>query len=858
MPLLDRLLDVLPGAQANSVQQLVNELLEQEGAQNIRALRRQLQSKVQESPRDITFIRQIVRPLQKISSAVWNDAQQRAYLDLVTMYLQVSALDKQVREQSVIGEGEFLKARAAIHKIAQQLRIYQFLRENPEYQDVRFLNFIDGRNESGRRVRCKIDSGTQTLELPARRRDRHQQENFGVKRTRVTTNNVGGGVTGGLIKDFAPTNMLDGDPSSFWAELVLADGVVLQSYEASWGTVEIQGVVGEVKLSLSQSQRLNNIRLLPFGQYPVKVVDLAFKASEKDKHWQTVPGFSQTEFIDGWVEFDFAPTQMAEVRISIAQVNYNRNIYHLPRRVVANQAFWEQVLDSSFDRTIHDVSLDTYEKGRIEADSKRLGGINAEFLVNEELQATVLQEGRTKQFELSRKILDRQAKVLTETDPSQKNEVVEPVKGSKEQIDPELVEVQKYEYIYGLREVELNQVVYTPFAYYQSPQMNPGATILSVEMDAQESHVGFHDAHGNYSRSSIEYEVQIADNKRFPILPSNYSDREVPDEYIFVDRRTRTGWTRFPIDGVGSLVRKNGVRLRFDEYTFVGDSTKDGRGKLVVTDAAFDPNAVYTITYTAASSATSLDVDAQNSVPLADPDIFEKTDRNNGVELSYYPYIEQEIVNGSQWTQDDEDDAAWRFVPASADITSGSTGATVAVTNGSKNVVATGSAFSGLDSSKTNVFRVKGDTRLYKIASFTATTLVLEDAYEGSTDTLLGWEAGEGVEIDGVLYGLNINSYEPIRVFINDQKAFNLTNYVTLQHQAFTPIQSSGRKFQFIQAGRRIYFNSSIPDAKIEVFYAWKTQYIQVNAIMRSNIPVLTEVTPKVSEITLKLKNTEL
>jgi hypothetical protein len=860
MPLLEQLLNTLPGAQRQAIQQTISELLDQEGPLNVREVGKSLRAKMDENPRGKTFLPNFARAHGRIESAVWNDAQERMFLDLVTLYVQATALESQMRDQEIITQGELLKARAAVHKITQQVRVYQFLREHPEYQDVKLVDFIDGRNESQQAPRCAIDPGIQTLELPARQRDRQQQRNFSLKTTTVETENKGGGATGGMIRDFGPENMLDGNPSTFWAELVLADGLVLQDYDASWGTRRVQGVVGEVTLKLSQASRINNIRVLPFAQFPVRVVDLAYKSSDTDEHWQTILGFSVSDATQGWLEFDFAPVQIAQLRISLEQENYVRNIYHLPKRTVANQAFWEDILDSTFDRTVHDVSLDTIKSGKIEANEKALGLINAGHLVNEELNSRNLQEKRTRQFKLSQEILDARTTVLTETNPDEKNQFTEPVVGAKAPGGKDVVEVRKYEYLYGIRQIELNTVKYQPFGYYSSTKMSPGATVLSVELDVTEDHVGFTDPHGNYFRSSIEYEVQTAENQRYPILPANYDDRFVPDEYIFVDRRTRIGWTRFAIDSSAVLVRKNGVRLNFDEYTFEKDSAKDNRGKLTVTDAAYDPNAVFTISYTATEASTMLDIEASiNSTALSDPDLFDKTDRNSLIRLSYYPYIEHEIINGSQWGLVDDKDAVWRFTANQADLTSQGTSATCSVTNGSTTVTNTGTAFSGLDMGRSNYFRVKGDTRIYKIASrLSGSTILLEENYEGGTASGLAWTAGEGIEIDGVIYALNSNTYEPVRVFVNDQKAFNLTDYETLEHQAFTPIQSSGRRYQFIHAGRNIYFNTPLEDAKIEVFYSWMTQYLRVNAVMRSNIPVLTEVTPKLVDFQLKLKTTEL
>jgi hypothetical protein len=862
--LLKSLLNTLPVSQRRSVTALLAEKRKKGTLFRERDVERALISTTQEDTRGPTFITLLASAASPISSVAWNDSQERLFLDLNTLYDEVTLLDSQARSIGTINRDEFVKSRAAILKVVEQIRVYQFLREFPEYQDVRFIDFRTSLNETGRRPPSVVSNTTRTLQLGARQQIRQQQANDALKTTKASITIVGGGQEGGMSKQFKPEDMLDANPDTFWGELLLADGPIVHVYKASHGLYQAQGPIAEVDLTMSQAERLNNIQMLPFGMFPLNIVDVAYKASPADDAWETIPGFSIPDPSLDYIEFDFAPIHVAVLRIVLEQESYTINTYHMPRKIVENSIFWEQALEATFDRSVHDIVLNEIQSGKVEADPQILAELNALSQVTQDLSKVQLEDRRNRQFELNNELLQAMGKTMSRTDPKRQTDVHEPVVGLPIEDPNELVEIRKYEYTFGFRTIELNSILYEPFGYYDSPQFSPGATVLAVELDVDESNVAYNDAHGTFYRSSVEYEVETGENKRFPILPTSYADYEVPDEYIEVDRRDRTGITRFAPGSASAIVRKNGIRLDFADYTFTLTGP-DGRGTILISETAFDPNAVFTIRYVSNQAATILDLDADvDSTRLTSPEVHEGTDRNNSLRLNYYPYAEYSIVNSSSWTMDDPNDAKWRFVPSVTNINSDD-GSRASVTNGSTAVDGDNAVTGATNDSdwstligKVVSFRVKGDLKIYQATVSTATDLTLAEVYQGTTDVDANYEVGEGISVDGVFYGLDQISYEPLQVLVNDQKAFNLTNYETLEHQAFTPVQRTGRRFQFVQAGRILYFNAPVVDARIEVFYSWLTQYLKVNAVMRSNIPVLTEATPKLTNYKLKLKTTRL
>jgi hypothetical protein len=278
---------------------------------------------------------------------------------------------------------------------------------------------------------------------------------------------------------------------------------------------------------------------------------------------------------------------------------------------------------------------------------------------------------------------------------------------------------------------------------------------------------------------------------------------------------------------------------------------------LTITEAAFDANAVYTVTYPADDSATTVDLKDIPSTPLLEPEVFGATDRNNRIELSYYPYVEYAIVNDASgyWDKPDDREALWRFSPSVPNRTS-LDGTRITFTSLRDFELDTGS-FGDLTGVDLVCLHAEGDTRTFKATLTGASSGRIEEDFEGDTGVPLGYEIGECKEIDGQLFGLSRNSYEPVSVFVDDQKAVNITAYEDFEHPAFLPGEP-GRKHQYIHAGRFLYFSTPVADAKIEVSYRWRTQYLRLVARLRSNLPIFTEVTPKLVDARLKLKTTRL
>ena len=816
----------------------------------------------------ITILREAI-PAQKISSEDWNDLQKEMYTDMFAIYAELENIEKVSSSSFTSNLGDFNQTKAAIIKSLNEIQKYQFLKSYPSYQDVKYIDFSDARNFSTKSPAAKVDTNTRKLELAARQETKVQSTVAADSSTVVFTNHVGGGITNNLDQSFDTQNMLDEDPKSFWAQLVLSDERIQHDYTTTSGTTYTSsGAVGEIDIQFAKTNKVNNVSILPFAPYPVKIIDLAYKQNPADSEWRTIKGFSVKEPTLDWYEISFRPVAMSNLRVVLEQENFEEKIYHIPSNILNNQMLWSQIAQEEYDQSLFDFQLDDLNYGVIKAEPEKLAFLNATYMVAEEIKSANFQTTENSdEYKNIEHFIDAMSTILSKiTLPNNKSlgATIGSFRSSKPNT-PQTVEIKKLEYIYGIRSIDVSYIKYQPVSFYESASFNSNATITEISLESEETHPDFIDGFFNYRKTSIEYELEFADNTRLPILPDNATkvlsssgetEYIVEDEYIKIPRNDLYGFTRFEPSSSLCSVRKNGIKIPISDFTF---EVVSGRGKLTI-NKNYDANSVYTIKYNVANSATKIDtLSVFDSKEFTDSEIFSETNSNNAVKLSYYPYTEYEIVNNtSSWTKLDGESAKWIFEPTKPNYRS----STVNVTSGSLNITGYLTEFAdNIDMSAgiTNYFRVKDDTEVYEVQSVSNDSgITLASAYQGQSNTAAQYQISQSYYVDGQYYRFENITYEPTRVFVNDIKAFNLTDFEKLENPAFVDDNPIGLEYQYIQAGPFIYFSKPIRQSNIKVFYRWLTQYVKLNVTLRCNVNSATDITPKVDNVKIKIKNTKL
>ena len=878
MKLLKQIESVLTPGRKAALQSLVRQEMKSGQANNsneAKAVLSNLINKISGSTIEpITKFREAI-PGERISSEDWNELQKEMYTDMFAIYAELENIDKISSQSFASNVGDFNQTKAAILKSLNEIQKYQFLKTYPAYQDIKYIDFSDSRNLTSRTPKAFVDRNTRKLELSSRRNAKLQNQTFGDSSTKVSVKHLGGGITNNLDQSFDTENMLDEDPRSFWAQLVLTDERIKQTYkttsDAGLGTTYTSnGAIGEIDIRFAKTNKVNNISILPFAPYPVRIIDLAYKQNPSDPSYRTIKGFQVTEPTLDWYEISFAPTAMSNLLVVLEQENFEEKIYHIPSDMLNNQMLWSQIVQEEYDQSIFDFQLDDLNYGVIKAEPEKLSFLNAAHMVAEEIRDASFQNtSNSDEYKNIQYFIDAMSGILSNiTLPN--NLTLGSVIGSTKAArpnTPDTVEIKKLEYIYGIRSIDVSYMKYHSASYYESPAFNSNATITEISLESEETHPDFNDGYHDYRRTSVEYELEFANNTRLPILPdsakrtvniSGYTEYEVQDEYVKIPRTDRYGYTRFKPTSVVCSVRKNGIKMPISDYTF---EISSDLGKLTI-DKNYDANSVYTITYSVDDSAIKIDtLGVFDSKEFTDAERFIETNSDNAVKLSFYPYTEYEIINNtSSWSKLDGESAKWIFEPTKPNYRA----ATISVTNGSAVITGNSTEFTSnanIDTSAgvTNYLRVKGDTDFYEVQSIDSDTgITLASNYAGDTNAATEYQIGQSYYVDGQYYRFENLTYEPTKVFVNDVKAFNLTDFETLENPAFVDDNPVGLEYQYIQAGPFIYFSKPIKQGDIKVFYRWLTQYVKLNITLRCNVNVATDITPKVDNIKIKIKNTKL
>jgi hypothetical protein len=856
-----------------------------------------------------------IYPGQKISSEQINKMFEDIFVDLKTLYMQIGAISSVKNRITTATTDDFIKTKAAILDAITQLRLFDFLKKNPEYQDAKYIDFINAINNTAYSPKAIVDNKVKKLKLPANINRRYSSDRFNLDFATADVKIYGGGISSGNIKGFSIENTLDADPDNFWATTVLADGqpshkvVLSHSYErrkigsgTQTDTVyESNGIVFELTYSFSKTIHINNLRLLPIADFPVKVLDLSYKTSDSSETWTTLPGFDPLDYEEtlDWLEWNGKRSACVAIRIVLEQQNYTSNIYQIPSDMVSNNQLWHQIIDGSYNELFHSIELDQVIADKIALNEQQIGYLNEVSEVSKDILKTKLTGRNIKEYEIIDSVKATLAAHLGKANSEESSSYINTYMQKNLVSKKKLVEIKKLQYTCGLRFVEFNDITYQPFGYYESPKFESNANILEVSLDTDEEHQDDTDAitGERFRKTSIEYEIQLSNALSIPILPvgnlfdaGTYQAARVTDERVIVSRRTYSYLTRFPIpafaDGTpGVQIRKNGRRLppivinsgyrgTTPEYNYTIGLEVIGSYTYIrvnFNSKYFDPRAIYTISYIADESCCIVDINALvDSEATSKPEEFKNTDKNNSVKINYYPYTEYEIVNNDTTWAKVDDEQKWLFTPYLQNYSKG----TVTLNTGSPYFVSGNSTswattVSGMVSTTYNgisgaSLRIQGDKNIYPISGVISNSGMylmkpISTGFlpSGMNLTGLTYSVSRTTEVDGVTYGFDNIYYEPNTVYVNDVKAKNLTNYETLEHDAFSTHDGSSKVYEYLQAGRNIYFNAPI-NGKIEVNYRHLTQYIKLNAILRSNTQLNPADTPVLNNYTIMIKNSKI
>lgn len=707
-----------------------------------------------------------------VSSEMLNDNFQQILVALTGLFNQANRVDSTLARHRAVQKSTWDKIKAATNKLLEDVSIQQFLKFNEDsWNEVKYSDLFNRRNTNTTIKAAEIDERTRMLRLRIGESRRIHQF-AGTMKTKITVEPIGGGQTGVISRSFEPENALDNSTDTFWAHLVLSDDSLVSQVYGS----EIMGAAAWVVVEFPNAEPVATLELLPFGTHPVLISNLEYWDGDD---WQPMPGWTPQSASLDWQTFGFEQVQTDKIRFVISQANYTKNTYMVPRRLYDNSKLWEQVVDQELMLGVNEEELTGSQAAAVAANPRFRALYSAMKQFGDRLEESGLDLSSDRDQELQRTV-DAATQVMTgvrETDA----DVILKVTGndtSAQKLDEsDMVEITKVEYLMGLRHLCVERRDYYPVGIYESPKYEPAGTVYQVGLDTVERHVVKVSDLSLIPLTSIEHDIEVAQDRRVPIVPSGLGP--VTQELLKVDPNTLGGYLRFTSATPANLVlRKNG---KVD----AGWTHTPGT-KLVAITAGFHRNNIYTVDYDPLAGQDVFDIEAlYDSVSLDKPDAFKATDDAGMIQLSYYPFVVWDIINDiKNWVQPDADNAKWSY-------------------------------------------RV---------------------------------EAGN-VTIDGVNYGSASDReryYEPVRVLVDGIAARNITKYRDGYHSAFAQVPGQALVYQFIHAGKRLYFNRPIAAATIEVYYRWMVQYVKLISTLRGHQQVVNPYSPELASYRLKLRTSRL
>jgi hypothetical protein len=767
-------------------------------------------------------------PREPIEAELLNGLMEAAGFDIRTLYEMTNSLTGVSGNLKRVLHSQLEELRAGVCRLADDLLGHQIQGDN-QYARVITQGFADGRNFSEAGRLAVVDPQTRTLKLDTLDHRRYHQRR-GVNPAQVVIRQLSGGLSGVASRTFAPENAIDPDSETFWAEILLADSPIRTRYTYVNGTeVTLDGALVEAELVLGAPEFVTDVKILPFGDFPIDVVDIKIRQGQNLFQY---PGFVDRQPGLNWLEWHGPRIQADAVIFVLQQANYSRIRLHLPTAFIELASFWEQLLDEESRLTLSDEVLTQFQTQRAEADARfnslweglRRYGLNLQRLdvPTPDPEARVVADD-----EVLRR--DVEAAVTTMFNQSEIPELhVDHLRPTERREAPGITEVEKFEYVFGARELQANEVNFVNEGYYASPHYTADATILEVRLNTVEEHPAFNVGEGNFRQTSIEYEVELAPGRRAPLLPKGTT--LVQDELLIIDASTRSDTTRFPALNTTVTVRRGNRILVTSDYSVVMLAT--GHLRITLNSSAFFRTARYSVTYTPAANQDLLRVtDLFDSVLLEAPEVHAGTDERGAIALAHYPFVEYSVVN--------DETRFRREAPRSARF-----------------LWLGGSEQRFLD----GVMYGNVNTKLSAAITSTATTIGLTSVLGLQTtglpaklrieDEIVQYTGTSGNNLTGVTRGVDGTRavahasgttitgeriYEPLVVTVGNIKALNITDYLSGRHPAFLATSDTAVQYEFIQLGRKLFFNRPITDKPIAVHYRWMSQYVQVHALLRSH-----------------------
>jgi hypothetical protein len=592
--------------------------------------------------------------------------------DLVNLFSESAKIDQIITDHERYGKSVLANIEKEIKKIEDKTNIYEIVAFDKDSYSQNIYETFRNRSNFDDNSKYIVDRDGNSSEVVALN---NTAEAISLPVSDVVGRIIGGNgaqlaeikimeqVGSGFIqyanKKHSIDKAIDGSNSSFWCEVILGDKPFsIPMYDYHGNKVVESGAACKFVIKFDSISSINEIIIKPFSEFPLNIVNIW---AYENLNFNTVPIALLSEEIisDEPIVIQFPAIKCQKLEFIINQKNYTKQIYLITEKQANNIEMWQKVSQLSYD-----------------GESELTHGGSS--WVEEDDDLPIITHGELDKYwnEFEDKFSEIVNNKMVNNDDFVKSyyRVIASLLGD----DSAKRLVNKFEYVYGAYEIDVNGKTYSPSGVYVSREIPTVGNIRQIALNTDEKHtyVAFNDSgglevcspdrEGSFQATSAEWYISPVENPSLddwiPILPSEYTDSNgllyVPCELLLpnvLPSGDIVCKTRFPYyiptdllpDGATvPVIRCNGEIIEFGiDYLFSDNDT--------IVMLNYEPNSVYSISY-----YVNVSFGDYVNISLDDPpatirainkkaykETFKGVDSQRRVKLSRSPYIDYASIN---------------------------------------------------------------------------------------------------------------------------------------------------------------------------------------------------------------------
>lgn len=784
MEYLEKFISTLSEPQIKELNRMLGEYQDSGKATDDESLRNIIEHELEDLELEEKPSMTIREAKEQTNSSDYNSTLTEIHNDLKVLFSESAKIDKVLYDHQKLDKSVLSDISKGIKQLNDKIdsyevlirntngyiqNIYETFRNKDSFEDnSRYIKDRNGEIST----EATINNTTETLILPSSSEYNRLISSSGAKLASIKiTDQIGSGFIS-VSNSHSIDKAIDGSGTTFWCSVVLTDRPLnVPWYRKDGSTILDSGAACKFEIIFQSISPVSEITLKPFTEFPIEVISiLTYENLNRDT--LGIPVIHRPLTSEETITVRFPARECQKIEFIIRQPNYTKQTYLISESQIRNVELWQKIYNATSS------SLD------ISSNS------------NDEFWNIFEKEFRNKIKQIKPNTPDEYIEIVSEAT----KETLSP--NSKKKL------VNKYEYVYGMYEIEVYGKNHLSSGVYVSKPIYTKSNIRQVSLNAsiEEMYLKYNSNTkqiemsydtidpGRFQATSVEWYVSPKEEpdikEWFPILPlevelDSNNRPHIGCELLIPDNNGEC-CTRFPIAITAPvIVRKNGAILDQSEYS-IGDYGNLINQKVTIDNyVQMDTYMIdyYTIPVTGNGGKddfrivdfTEPYISSMAVKPVLHKDTYTSgTDRKKSIQLSRFPYIDYEKINIIGLSED---------------------------------------------------YNPNKDMPTYK----QPIKVIIND--------------GE-------------KTYLPVVNISNTtDRTYNITDYVNGAKEVLVPYSESNKRHEYRQDQKEITFAKEWPaGTTITVEYYYQVDTLRVKAILRRVVPGFDSITPVIKSYALKLR----